>query len=66
MGFFCKNKHCLTDLKWVCDGFNDCGDNSDEEQNCGKLHIFNSKTKLKMKILANNILLYLKSNELLY
>lgn len=35
-GFVCKNGRCLTDTDWVCDRHNDCGDNSDEPQNCSE------------------------------
>ena len=31
--FSCKNKKCVRD-KMKCDGKNDCGDNSDEEEGC--------------------------------
>ncbi|WP_411025445.1 LDL receptor domain-containing protein, partial [Salmonella sp. s55004] len=31
--FPCNNNKCIP-LTWLCDGDNDCGDNSDEE-NCG-------------------------------
>ena len=32
--FTCDNKHCVPNSE-VCDGTDDCGDDSDEEQNCG-------------------------------
>ena len=32
--FACDNRNCVGKLQ-VCDGHNDCGDNSDEEQDCG-------------------------------
>ena len=31
--FSCKNKKCVPD-KMKCDGQDDCGDNSDEEEGC--------------------------------
>ena len=31
--FMCDNQHCIP-LVYVCDGFNNCGDSSDEV-NCG-------------------------------
>ena len=32
--FTCNNGDCEPE-SYVCDGTDDCGDNSDEEQNCG-------------------------------
>ena len=33
-GFACDNGVCVSEDS-VCDGFDTCGDNSDEEHNCG-------------------------------
>ena len=35
----CRNQKCVQKI-WWCDGENDCGDNSDEDQ-CRKLKIIN-------------------------
>ena len=32
--FRCDNSVCV-EKSYVCDGIDSCGDNSDEEQNCG-------------------------------
>jgi hypothetical protein len=33
-GFLCDNHICLDNRKWLCDGKDDCGDNSDEGIQC--------------------------------
>lgn len=35
--FFCKNEHCIP-ISLQCDGFDHCGDNSDESTECFKNH----------------------------
>lgn len=33
MEYMCDNRKCIP-LQWVCDKIDDCGDNSDEKENC--------------------------------
>ena len=37
--FLCSNKKCQGPSK-MCDGINDCGDNSDETIGCNGMYIF--------------------------
>lgn len=51
--FLCQNNNCLPESH-LCDGENDCGDNSDEDPNyCGKINLY---YYLKMKKFVNYIL----------
>jgi len=60
-GFVCTNGNCIPE-EWVCDGWNDCGDDSDE-QGCGQLTTTIIIRYLLMnnceKIISYCILLYL-------
>ena len=42
--FKCDNGDCVQET-WVCDGFNDCGDNSDENQ-CGMCRVVRTNLEL--------------------
>ena len=37
-GFLCANDNCLVTVSQLCDGHNDCGDNSDESTLCYGMH----------------------------